>query len=115
MKNNKFKQFLFITILVVTLTVLLVACGAGQQEAPPIRDVGADVCAWEALDWSDLNATEQEVWGVLGWDATSWEAEEEAGWPESEFKDWAELSEAEQEAAGQLGYTQDTWDNVSCE
>lgn len=45
----------------------------------------------------------------------SWEADDEAAWPESESKEWEDLSAAEQAAAATLGYTSDSWDFLVCE
>ena len=74
-----------------------------------IRSVDGDPNGtWEDVSWEDLNSDEQELWGVLGWDADSWEEETDA--PESDDTDWAELSSEEQSALTKLGYTQESWD-----
>jgi hypothetical protein len=91
---------------------LLLGCNS-QPDAPKVRqpDAGEELEAfWDAFDWSELNTTEQELWGVLGWDEASWQGEAEE--PASESKDWSELNAAEQRAAEQLGYDQAYWDAV---
>ncbi len=62
---------------------------------------------WSSLSWDDLKYSEMRLWGILGWDAESWEGTTDA--PESDTKPWDELTEEEQEAATQLGYTDETW------
>jgi len=97
--------------------ILLLSAGMlGCSPRPEASDVrrpqaGDDLEAfWDAFDWSDLTAAEQELWGVLGWDEASWQGE--ADEPASESKDWSELNTEEQRAAEQLGYDQDYWDSV---
>jgi hypothetical protein len=60
-----------------------------------------------------LTPAEQEAWGILGWDETSWE--EETSIPASEEARWEELSPEEQAAATLLGYTQENWNATAPE
>jgi hypothetical protein len=81
----------------------------GEVSDDEIREPEGDIEAfWNSFDWADLTATEQEAWGVLGWDEVSWD--EETTIPASEEADWAELSAEEQAAAESLGYDQESWD-----
>jgi len=65
---------------------------------------------WASQSWDELKYSEMRLWGILGWDAESWEGTTDA--PESETKPWDELTEDEQAAATQLGYTDTTWDAI---
>ena len=74
-----------------------------------VRDVEGDPDGiWWDLEWSDLSADEQALFGVLGWKEGSWEEDDDA--PESDEKDWEELSAKEQAAATKLGFTEELWD-----
>lgn len=75
----------------------------------PIRAVNGDPsAAWEDVSWSEMNPAEQGLWGILGWDESSWE--EDTDPPESDDCGWEDLSEKQQTALTQLGYTQALWD-----
>ncbi|GEM_PF-2993487 len=87
---------------------------AEEVSADQIRTPEGDLEEfWNSFDWADLSAAEQEAWGVLGWDATSWD--EETNIPASEEATWEELTPEEQAAVEQLGYTQETWDATAPE
>lgn len=79
-----------------------------DESADPREPQGDPEVFWNEMSWGELRPTEQELWGVLGWDETSWD--EEVDIPASEEKTWDELTDAEQDAAAQLGYTQEIWD-----
>ncbi len=52
-----------------------------EEEAPAaaddeIRTPEGDIEEfWNSFAWEELTAAEQEAWGVLGWEATSWDEE----------------------------------------
>jgi hypothetical protein len=106
----------------IVLSLVLVACGqANAPVAPtntPVSETSSDAqirapqgdieAFWDSFDWAELTMAEQEAWGVLGWDETSWD--EETSIPASEDATWDELTTEEQAAAEALGYTQETWD-----
>lgn len=64
---------------------------------------------WDALDWADLNAAEQEAWSALGWNEASWDQNTDI--PASDTTDWSELSDEEREAATRLGYDVASWNS----
>lgn len=116
--------------LIGSMLILVLVSGACGQTATPaapadapesgaaseveIRQPEDDIEAfWDNFDWADLNSAEQEAWGVLGWDATSWD--EETNIPASEDATWDELTAEQQSAAESLGYTQESWDETAPE
>ncbi len=110
------RVYLLVVLLIGILGLFLSCTGPATPAQPDASDVrqpeeGESLEAfWDAFDWSELTPAEQELWGVLGWDETSWQGE--ADEPISESKDWSELSEEEQRAAEQLGYDQAYWDSA---
>jgi hypothetical protein len=112
MKARQSTSASLIILTAALLLGLLLGC-TGQPDTPEVRRPasGEDLEAfWDAFDWSELTPTEQELWGVLGWDEASWQGE--ADEPASEEMDWSELSADQQRAAEQLGYDQAYWDAV---
>lgn len=77
-----------------------------------IREIkGEPDDTWEDVEWDDMSAAEQELWGKLGWTKKTWDDEdEEEDYPDSDDKDWEELSSSEQAALKKLGYSEETWD-----
>ncbi len=74
-----------------------------------IRKVTGDPgLVWDDLSWTDMNSSEQKLWGVLGWDESSWE--EDTDPPKSDDKYWKDLTTEERKAAEELGYTSKFWD-----
>ncbi|TAD79609.1 MAG: hypothetical protein EA001_03960 [Oscillatoriales cyanobacterium] len=74
-----------------------------------VRSVDGDPNgAWEDVSWADMSSEEQELWGIVGWDADSWE--EETDPPEADDSDWGDLGSEVQDALTKLGYTQALWD-----
>lgn len=78
------------------------------DETDPRQPDGDVETFWNDFDWDELQPTEQELWGVLGWDEESWL--EETDPPASEEKTWDELTDEERDAAEQLGYDEEIWD-----
>ena len=65
------------------------------------------MCAWTG-DWSSLTQQQQDLWGRLGWNQASWDADRP---PATDQKDWWQLSRSEQIAAAQLGFGPRNWSN----
>lgn len=78
------------------------------NESRPRPHYDAPEAFWDALAWDDLNPAEQNLWGILGWNADNWDGDGAA--PASEGKNWADLTDVEQFTATRLGYLQTTWD-----
>jgi hypothetical protein len=95
----------------VALAGLLPRAGiliAPANAAAGVRTV-TTVCAWNDLEWKDLNGAEQAAWRVLGWRPDTWGSDDPAMEPEALSKDWTELSPTERQAAELLGYKQQNW------
>lgn len=63
---------------------------------------------WNNLNWNDLSVDEQNLWGILGWNAGLWNSDSKV--PVSDNKSWNDLSDEERSAATYLGYNQKLWD-----
>lgn len=73
-----------------------------------VRKPTADVeTFWNNLNWDDLSADEQKLWGILGWNAKLWGTSTEV--PVSESASWNKLSKEEKAAATSLGYNKKLW------
>jgi hypothetical protein len=79
------------------------------DESRPRSKVEIVEAFWNGLEWDELSPAEQNLWGVLGWDAKSWSGESDD--PVSDETNWSELSDAERFAAGKLGYDEEIWDS----
>lgn len=105
---------MFVTIRKVagaaTLVALIVAgnTASAATAGDKIR-VLSNVCAWEDLDWEDMNPAEQRAWAALGWNQQMWDGEGSKE-PGSSFKDWDELSYDEAKAAYALGFNYGEWE-----
>jgi len=135
--SSKLTGMLFSNIGVLIITVPLLVCtvspalgeqsisegdpaalnaaspGAGEQSTSKVRqpEKGADLEAfWDEFDWTELTPEEQRLWGILGWDKSSWQGDSPE--PASEAKDWDNLTKEEQEAAVQLGYDEAYWNSI---
>jgi hypothetical protein len=82
--------------------------GIGAATATGIRAL-IDPCQWGLVAWSQMNRTEQDAWGRLGWDASNWGSTNTALWPASAGQLWGDLRLRERRAAESLGFTAETW------
>ena len=93
---------------VAALFIIGNAAFAATVSGDKIR-VLADTCAWENLDWDDMNPAEQKAWAALGWTEHMWDGAGTAE-PASSFLDWDELSYDQAKAAYSLGFNAGEWE-----
>jgi hypothetical protein len=82
--------------------------GSAAHAAEGIR-VPTDVCAWDDIDWKDMNSAEQQAWSALGWTKKLWDSDSKQP-PSSSDKNWADLDPNQRAAAQSLGYTESSWE-----
>lgn len=79
------------------------------QARVPEGDIDA---FWVSVKWDDLKYSEKRLWGILGWNAESWESDDPATIPVSETTAWNKLTKEEQVAAAALGYDEERWTEI---
>jgi hypothetical protein len=76
----------------------------------PVPDAEGDEEEEEEDGWNGLSDQQKKDWTLLGWNASSWDGDEEPG-PDAD-KLWAALTLAQKEAAISLGYDEASWDDT---
>lgn len=105
-RTNQQRRKLIHTVWATPIVTSVTLPAHGQTSDAPRTELSP--CDWNTQNWQDLNASEQSLWGALGWNENSWT---NGPPPPSNTMFWGDLSGAETNALTQLGFTQNDWDN----